>query len=171
MDLQALHKLNYGMYIVSTSVDGISNGQIVNTMFQVTAQPVRVLTSINKLNYTHDLLIKSRKFSASILSIDTPLIFIGRFGFKTGRDIKKFDGIQSIVGVNGCPIPTDYCTGYIEASVIETADAGSHTLFIADVTEAKIVSAAAPLTYSDYHLIKGGKTPKNAATYAAPALS
>ena len=165
MDLQTLHKINYGMYIISTEFGGITNGQIANTMFQVTSEPVRVVTSINKLNYTHELLVKSRKLSVSILSVDTTLVFIGRFGFKSGRDIKKFDGINSIGASNGCPIPTDFCTGYLEASVINTVDAGSHTLFIADVTEAKILSQAVPLTYSDYHLIKGGKTPKNAATY------
>jgi ferric-chelate reductase [NAD(P)H] len=171
LDIQALNKINYGMYIVSTSFDGVSNGQVANTLFQATAQPVRVVTSINKLNYTHELLLKSRKFTASILSIDTPLIFIGRFGFKTGREVKKFEGINSITAANGCPVPTDYCAAYIEATVINTLDVGSHTLFIADVTEATVLSQAELLTYSDYHLIKGGKTPKNAATYAAPTKS
>lgn len=168
MDLQTLHKINYGMYIISTESEGVANGQIANTLFQVTSQPPRIVVSLNKLNYTHELLVKSRTFTASIVSIDVPLIFIGRFGFKSGRDTKKFEGINSLRGENGCPVPTDYCVGYFEASVINTLDAGSHTLFLADITEAKILSQAEPLTYSDYHLIKGGKTPKNAATYIAP---
>ena len=165
MDTQTLHKINYGMFVISTSHNGIANGQIVNTFFQVTGEPIQVVTSINKQNYTHELLTQSKKFSASILSVDVPMTFIGRFGFKSGRTTKKFEEIASITGLNNCPIPTDHCIGYVEASVINTIDVGTHTLFIAKVTNAVTLSQAEPLTYADYHLIKGGKTPKAAATY------
>jgi len=91
MNIKALYKLGYGVYVVTSKKDDHINGQIANTVFQVTLEPVTVTTSINKNNLTHDFIKESRVFSASVLHQDTPLPFIGRFGFKSGRDMDKSD--------------------------------------------------------------------------------
>ncbi len=146
------------------------NGQIVNTVFQVTSTPPRIAVSVNKKNLTHEYIVNSGIFSISILDESTPLEFIGRFGFKSGRDVDKLCDIKVIKGIDNCPIITENSLGIIEVSVINQVDVGTHTLFIGDVVSAKKLREGTPLTYAYYHQVKRGKTPKTAATYIAPTL-
>ena len=94
MNKSAFYTLSYGLYVVSSCSGDKLNGQIANTAFQVTSEPATIGVSINKLNLTHDFIRESKKFSVSILSTAAPMDFIGRFGFKSGRDINKFEGMQ-----------------------------------------------------------------------------
>ncbi|HDH63366.1 MAG TPA: flavin reductase, partial [Firmicutes bacterium] len=87
MDLKTLHKITYGLYLVTSKNGEKINGQIANTVFQVTSDPPRISVTINKKNLTHEFIEKSRVFAVSVLSKETPLKFIGNFGFKSGRDI------------------------------------------------------------------------------------
>jgi len=165
MDTKALRKLSYGIYVVTSRQNGKLSGQIANTVFQVTAEPPAVSVSINKNNLTHEFIKESRVFTASILCQDTPLEFIGRFGFKSGRDTNKFAGINYKTGETGAPVVLDNAVAYLEARVIGEMDAGTHTVFLGEVVGAEVISDEACMTYDYYHQIKGGKTPKTAATY------
>jgi flavin reductase (DIM6/NTAB) family NADH-FMN oxidoreductase RutF/rubredoxin len=151
--------------VVTSKKDGRINGQIANTVFQVTAEPPRVAVSINKNNLTHEFIKESRVFAASVLCQDTPLTFIGRFGFKSGRDIDKFEGLNYKTGETGAPIVLDNAVSYLEARVTKEMDVGTHTIFVGEVVSADVISEKVCMTYDYYHQIKGGKTPKAAATY------
>jgi flavin reductase (DIM6/NTAB) family NADH-FMN oxidoreductase RutF/rubredoxin len=166
MNANALHKLGYGVYLVTSKKDGRINGQIANTVFQVTSAPPTIAVSINKNNLTHDFIKESRVFAASVLCEKTPLTFIGHFGYKSGRDIDKFDGINYQVGETGAPIVLDNTVSYIEARVNKMMDVGTHTIFVGEVVNADIVDEhKSCMTYEYYHQIKGGKTPSAAPTY------
>ncbi|MEM1659217.1 MAG: flavin reductase family protein [Candidatus Jordarchaeales archaeon] len=165
MDLKALYKISYGLYIVASRRNGEINGQIANTVFQVTANPPTVAVSINKQNLTHEFIKESGVFSVSILAKDTPLKFIGLFGFRTGKETKKFESVKYKLGVTGAPIVLENTVGYIEAEVINSVDVGTHTIFIGRVVDAGILSDEEPMTYAYYHEVKQGKTPEKAATY------
>lgn len=165
MDNNALQKISYGLYVVCSKKENNYNGQIANAIFQVTATPPTIALSINKQNCTHDYIQNSGKFTISILSNKTPMKFIGTFGFQCGRDINKFEGISIKTGKNDVPIILDYTIGYIEANLIESIDVFTHTIFIGKITEANMLSEGTPMTYEYYHIIKGGKSPKNAPTY------
>jgi len=165
MDTKALYKLGYGVYVVTSRKGDLINGQIANTLFQVTSEPPAVAVSINKSNYTHEFIKESRVFAASVLCQDTPMPFIGQFGFKSGRDTDKFEGVNYKTGETGAPVVTDYAVSYIEARVTKEMDVGTHTIFIGEVVDAGIISDEVCMTYDYYHQIKGGKTPKAAATY------
>jgi flavin reductase (DIM6/NTAB) family NADH-FMN oxidoreductase RutF len=165
MDPNALHNLSYGMYIVSASSSGKPNGQIANTVFQITSEPVTVAISINKKNLTHELIEESCVFSVSILDESTPLPFIGKFGFRSGRTEDKFKGTKFDVLKSGCPVVLDHTIAYIEAKVIGKLDCSTHTLFLGEMTDSKIVAKGKPMTYSYYHEVKRGTTPASAPTY------
>ncbi len=165
MDLKALFKLSYGMYIVTSVNREKKCGQIANTVFQVTSDPPQVAVCINKQNETHGAISASGKFCLSVLSETAPMTLIGRFGFKSGRDTDKFGPTEHTAGANGCPVVTEHSIACFEASVNMTADSGTHTLFVGEVTEAKTLYEGAPMTYAYYHEIKGGKSPKTAPTY------
>ena len=162
---KALHKISYGLYIVASKKEDNFSGQICNTVFQVTSEPAKIVISVNKLNFTHEFIRESNVFTASILSKDTPLKFIGHFGFKSGRDIDKFKEINYKIGRTGAPIVLDHAVAYIEAAVTKEIDAGTHTIFMGKVVDAEILTDEEPMTYAYYHITKRWKTPKTAPTY------
>jgi flavin reductase (DIM6/NTAB) family NADH-FMN oxidoreductase RutF/rubredoxin len=165
MDTKALYKLGYGLYIVSSKKGKKINGQVANTVFQITSQPPTIAVSINKTNLTYQYIKQSRVFTASILAQDTPLAFIGHFGFKSGRDIDKFKGIKHKMGVTKAPIVTDHALAYLEAKVTQEVDAGTHSIFLGKLVGAEVIEEGEPLTYAYYHQIKRGTTHKTAPSY------
>ncbi len=165
MERRVLHNLSYGMYILSSRKGNRFNGQIANTVFQVTSKPIKIATSINKENLTHEFIEDSGLFSVSILSTETPFPFIGLFGFRSGRDVNKFEKVSYIEGETGVPVVTEHAVGYIEARAVASIDAGTHTLFIGEVINAEKLGDGMPMTYDYYHNVVKGKTPEKAATY------
>ena len=167
MNPQAFYRLSYGLYIVSSKSDGKLNGQIANTVFQVSSQPPRLAVSINKQNLTHEFISKSGVFAVSILSQEAPMKLIGLFGFKSGRDTDKFAQVQHKIGVTGAPIVLESTLAFVECKVVNSLDVGTHTIFIGEVVDADVLADGEPMTYAYYHKIKRGKAPKTAPTYIA----
>ena len=165
MNLTTLHRISYGLYVVSSRKENKFNGQIANTVFQVTSEPPTIAVSINKQNLTHQFIQESRKFTISILSKETPMEFIGHFGFKSGREIDKFKDVNYKIGKAEVPVVLENTVAYLEAEVIKEVDAGTHTIFIGKVVEAEILKDEEPMTYAYYHEVKRGKAPKTAPTY------
>jgi len=118
MNVKALQKLVYGMYIVGAHKGEKLNGQVANTVFQITSEPPTVAVSINKNNLTHEYIKASRAFSAAVLCTATPLQYIGGFGFKSGRDTDKLKGVNYKIGQTGSPVFLDHAAAYLEAEVI-----------------------------------------------------
>ncbi len=165
MDTRVLYLISYGLYVITSIKGDKINGQIANTLFQVTSDPPTVSICINKQNLTHDFIRDSHVFAASILSQDTPLSFIGNFGFKSGRDIDKFAQVNYKAGKTGAPIVLEHTLAYLEARVVNKADVGTHTIFIGDLVEAEALRSGELMTYAYYHQIKRGTTPKTAPSY------
>jgi len=162
---KTLHQISYGLYIITASNGDKINGQIANTVFQITSKPPTLAVSINKENYTHEFINESRSLAVNVLDRDTGMVFIGRFGFKCGRDIDKFDGVKHHLSPLGNPILEENSTAFLEVRVDKEVDVGTHTVFIGEVVDADILSDGEPLTYAHYHLVKKGKAPKTAPTY------
>ena len=165
MNLKAIQKLCYGLYVISSKRSDKINGQIANTAFQITSDPPTIAISINKQNFTHEYIQESKVFSVSILSKETPMALIGNFGFKSGRDIDKFKEAKFRIGITGSPILLDYTVGYLDCEGSGSTDVGTHTIFIGKVVDCETLSDAEPMTYAYYHQVKGGKSPKTAPTY------
>lgn len=165
MNFKALHKISYGLYIVSSIKGEKLNGQITNTVFQVTAEPPKVAVCLNKQNLTHEMVKESGVFTVSVLEQETPFKFIGLFGFRSGRDIDKFADVKYKIGKTGAPIVLDHTIAYMEFEVVMSMDAGTHTLFVGRLEEAEILKDSPPLTYEYYHKVLKGKAPKTATTY------
>lgn len=168
VDRQVFRLISYGLYVIASRLDDQMNGQIVNTVFQVTAKPPRIAVSINKQNLTHEYISQSSMFSVSVLAQSTPQSFIGLFGFRSGRDLDKFTDIAHEKGIDDCPIVTEHTLAVLEAKVRDQIDVGTHTIFIADIMTARIIRDGTPLTYAFYQQVMRGKAPKTAPTYIAP---
>jgi flavin reductase (DIM6/NTAB) family NADH-FMN oxidoreductase RutF/rubredoxin len=165
MNLLALRKLRYGLYVVGSKKDDKLNGLIANGVSQVSAVPANFVVSINKENLTHEFIKASKVLSFSVLSKNTPLSFIGRFGFNSGREINKFKGVSYKIGKTGAPIVLDNTLAYVEANVINEADLGTHTIFIAQMVDSDIIREGEPMTYDYYSEVKRGPTSKKASLY------
>jgi flavin reductase (DIM6/NTAB) family NADH-FMN oxidoreductase RutF/rubredoxin len=168
--LESLFKLSYPMCIICSSDGEKSNGCIVNSVFQLTPEPPMLAVSLNKKNLTHTLISQSKVFSISVLAENTPMDFIGRFGFKSGRDIDKLENINFKTDVTGSKIVLDNTVAFIEVRVTSAIDVETHTLFIGRIVGCETVDdKKIPMTYSYYRDVKGGRTPRSAATYLEKA--
>jgi len=165
LNRKAFENLSYGLYIVTSRNEDRLNGQIVNTVIQVTSEPPRVAVIINKKNLTHEYISKSRLFGVSVLEEGAPLIFFGPFGFRSGRDYDKFSKVEFKQGTTGCPLITEYSLSLLEAKVIEQIDVGTHTVFIGDVVGSEVLKEGRPLTYHYYREKLKGKPSQNSPTY------
>ena len=166
MDPNVLHNLSYGMYIVAANKGELLNGQIANTVFQITSEPQTIAISINKQNLTYEFLQSAAYFSVSILAEETPLPFIGKFGFKSGHKEDKFKDTKFKLLDSGCPVVLENAVSYLEAKIVNRFDCGTHTLFLGQITASEIINKAGkPMTYEYYHMVKHGTTPPKAPTF------
>jgi flavin reductase (DIM6/NTAB) family NADH-FMN oxidoreductase RutF/rubredoxin len=166
IDFEALFKISYGLYIVSSGSKEGGNGFISNTVFQVTSEPPRFAACCNKENHTSGVIRSTGSFSVSVLHSDASAGLIGTFGYKSGKEINKMEGLQLRYGETGTPIVLDDAIAFLECRVVETFDVGTHLLFIGDLVQAGILDRQKEaLTYLHYRKVKKGVAPKNAPTY------
>lgn len=167
MNKKALHKLSSGLFLLSTKNGAQINGCIINTVMQISSEPILLTACISKNNLTHDLLLKSKICAVSVLSENISMDTICRFGFQSGRDTDKFAAFPHNLAQNGAPYIMQNISAYFAGTVVNTVDAGTHTLFIIEVTEMDTLTEETPLTYAYYQSVKKGTSPKNAPTYQA----
>jgi len=163
MNKNAFWNISYGIYIVS-SLDGIRPiGCIANSIMQITSDPATFAISINHDNFTNKCIVNTGKFGISILAENILPSVIGTFGYKSGKAINKFDSVPYALK-EGMPIIND-CCAYIVCDVINTMETETHAVFLGKVVDADVVSDGVPMTYSYYHKVIKGASPKNAPTY------
>lgn len=148
---KAMYALSYGLFVLTTREGEKDNGCIINTGMQVTTDPNRIVFAVNKSNYTHDMLLKSKRFTLSVISEEAEFSLFKHFGFQSGREVDKFDGYADAAwGENEVLRPTKGVNAWINGWVVSTVDLGSHTLFLADVVDGDVVSSAPSATYAYY---------------------
>lgn len=151
MNKKAMYQLTYGLFVLTARVGEKDNGCIINTAGQVTSSPNRISITVNKDNYTHDMVMESGKFNISILSEQADFGLFQHFGFQTGRTAEKFEGYQACKrSENGIYYITEGTNAYISATVEQTIDLGSHTMFIASVDDMEVLAEDSSATYAYY---------------------
>lgn len=150
VDNAALFKISYGLFVVTSKNGNRDNGLIVNTVTQVTNTPNRIAVTINKQNYSHDVIKETGIMNVNCLSTDAPFSVFENFGFKSGRDADKFDGITPNRSENGLAVLGQYINAFISLKVESYVDVDTHGMFICTVTEARVVSDAPAMTYTYY---------------------
>ncbi len=152
MDNTVLFKLSYGLFVLTAEDFGKDNGCIINTVMQVTDTPLQVAFTVNKQNLTHNFVKNTGKFNVSIIAEDADFELFKHFGFQSGRACHKFDGYADCATAsNGLKYITKGTNGYISGKVVNAIDLGTHTMFIAEVTDAVSLSNTPSATYSYYH--------------------
>lgn len=151
MNNAAMFKLTYGLFVLTAKDGEKDNGCIINTAMQVTAEPNRIIIVVNKQNYTHDMIMKTKEFNVSMIDTEADFELFKHFGFQSGRDVDKMADVSFSRAENGIAYLNHMVNGYISGKVISATDLGSHTMFLADVTDAEVLSDAESVTYTYYH--------------------
>ncbi|MCK5219028.1 rubredoxin [bacterium] len=165
MDEKALWQISYGLYLLTAKAGDNLNGQIVNVAMQVSIAPIQMIICVHKNNLTFEYIYKSRRFGLSILEQDTPLAFIQKWGFHSGRAINKFENVRYTLSDYQVPLVREHALSLIEAEVIGEMDAGTHMLFMAKVVASELLKEGTALTYDYYQQVKKGRAHKNAPTF------
>ena len=167
MAMNPMNQLSYGLFVLTANVDGKDNGCIINTVSQVTTTPNRITFAVNKSNHTHDMLMKHNQFTVSVISEKADFSLFKRFGFSSGRDTDKFEDFAAVRRTeNGTLAVLEGTNAFISGKIFHSIDMGTHTLFIAEVTEAVSLDDTPSATYAYYHKSikpqpeKVGETPK-----------
>lgn len=152
VDPSVFHKFSYGLFVLSAHADGKDNGCIINTAAQLTSTPGRINIAVNKANFTHDMIMKTGVFNLSVLAEDASFDIFKRFGFASGKDTDKFAGFEENAArsANGLLYVTQGTNAFMSAKVIDSHDYGTHTLFVAELTEAQILREEPSVTYAYY---------------------
>ena len=151
MNTKAMYNLSYGLFVLTARENGKDNGCIINTVGQVTSSPNRISITVNKQNYTHDMIMRTHAFNVSILTEKVPFDIFKRFGFQSGKDVNKFDGLLEYTRTgNSIPRLTAWTNAWLSGWVIQEIDLGTHTMFIAEVADCEVVGNDPSVTYAYY---------------------
>lgn len=152
VDPIAIQKFSYGLFVLTARSGDKDNGCIINTAAQLTSSPNRINIAVNKANFTHDMILNTGVFNISVLAEDTSFDTFKRFGFASGKDTDKFEGFleNTARSANGLLYVTAGTNAFMSAKVIEAHDYGSHTLFVAELTEAEVLRDEPSVTYAYY---------------------
>lgn len=151
MNEKAMFKLSYGLFVLTAKDAGKDNGCIINTAMQAASAPNQLCVCVNKESYTHDMIVKTKKFNVSVISRDAEFELFKHFGFQSGRDVNKFSSFKECSrGKNNIFYITKGTNAYISVNVQKTEDLGSHTMFIGEITDMEILSDALSVTYEYY---------------------
>lgn len=157
--MQGLRKISYGLYLINT----LNSGCIINTLAQITSN--KIIVSINKENYTNQMLKKHKKFNATVLTQNVDTKIIQTFGFKTSKEVDKYQDYKIEYDSQNIPYIKENMAALIECEVIDEIDLDTHTIFIAKVIKTENLSDEEVMTYDYYHKVKKGVTPPKAPTY------
>ncbi len=151
IDSSAMHKIGYGLYVVTVN-DGVKdNGLIVNTVAQLTSTPLQVSVTVNKENYSHDVIKEKGIMNVNCLTVAAPFSVFENFGFQSGRNADKFQSVEFTRSENGLPVLKKYINAFMSLKVTQYVDLGTHGMFICEVTEAEVINSAESMTYAYYH--------------------
>ena len=170
MDTKTFFDMSYGLFVLTVvTPEGKPTGCTVNTAFQITNTPATLALSINHQNYTNEILKKTGRICVNILSQEVDLGIIGGFGFRSGRDCDKFEGVPYTME-QGLPVLTEGVCGHFICKVVNQMEASTHTVFLVEIEDAVRTGEGKvpPMTYAYYHQVKNGTEPKTAPTYIPP---
>ena len=171
MNSVILNSLSYGMYAIGVVGDNGPTASIVNTVFQVTAQPIMIAVSVNRDNYINELIKSTGEFSVSVLSENTSGTVIGALGFNSGRTCDKLSNLDYKILKEGQPVLRENICCWFLCKVKNSIETMTHTIFIAEVKAGSEKSTEKPMTYEYYQNVIKGKSPKYAPTYIVDKLN
>ncbi len=149
-DKKSTYKLTYGLFVLTAKEGAKDNGCIVNTVSMLTSEPCRIVVFVNKDNYTEGMISRTGLFNVSVLTESAPFEIFKQFGFASGKDVDKFEGKSYPRTENGVYYIPEHTNAVLSAKVVDALDYGTHTLFVAEVTDGEVLKDEKSVTYEKY---------------------
>lgn len=169
VDITSLFNLSYGIYLLGVHNGKKLGGCLVNTVFQLTAEPARIGVSVAKANQTHEFIMNSGTVAVTVVDEQCESKLLGTFGYRSGRDVDKYDKVKYHIDLHKDPLIDEGAVAHISCKVVKAVDIDTHTLFICEVVESVNCENKTPMTYNYYREVKKGQSSKYAPTYVNPA--
>ena len=136
---EALNRIPYGFYGLTSHHDGDDNAMVFNWFSQVSFTPRLVAVGLAKKAYTHGLIDKSRVFAVNLFRQEDQDM-LTRYSKARAKNPEKMQGAEFTRGPEtGSPILKG-AAAYLECRVVEIVDAGGdHDIVIGAVGEAGIL--------------------------------
>lgn len=151
MNTKAMHKLSYGLFVLTAKENKKDNGCIINTAIQAASEPNQLSICVNKSNYTHDMIFRTGEFNVSTINQNADFELFKHFGFQSGKNTNKFENFSDFKrSKNGIAYITEGINSYISVKVNKTVDLGSHTMFIGEITDMDVLNDVPSATYEYY---------------------
>ena len=150
LDMTALFNIGYGLYVVTSNDGKKDNGLIVNTVVQLTDNPYRVMVSINKANYSCEVIKNTGIMNVNCLNTDAPFKIFQQFGFQSGLNADKFKDQEIFRSDNGLAYLPFYINAFFSLKVEQIVDMNTHLMFICSVSESVKVNNVETMTYTYY---------------------
>ncbi len=155
MDTKSVYKISYGLYILTASQGDKDNGCIINTLSQLTNSPMQISVTVNKANFTHDMIKATGVFNVSVIDTSADFSLFRHFGFQSGRNAQKFGTPDSYkfspcYADNGVIYVKSGANAFLSGKVVNEIDLGTHTMFIAEMTGGEVLSDKPSMTYEYY---------------------
>lgn len=168
VDITALFNLSYGIYLLGAHHGKKLGGCLVNTVFQLTAEPIRVGVSVAKANQTHEFIMNSGTVAVTVMDESADTKLLGAFGYRSGRDVEKYADIPYHLDSHNDPLIDAAAVAHLSCKVVQAVDMDTHTLFVCEVTDTYNCDCGKPMTYNYYREVKKGQSSKFAPTYVNP---
>jgi|WetSurMetagenome_2_1015567.scaffolds.fasta_scaffold144198_3 flavin reductase (DIM6/NTAB) family NADH-FMN oxidoreductase RutF len=130
----ALGKIVNGIVVVTARTPEKAGGMTAAWFTRVSSRPPLVMVSVGHGRFTHGLIRKSRSFCLNILA-DDQVPMAKKFGFVSGRNVDKFEGVPHRTAKTGSPV-IEGAAGWLDCRLVGEAEAGDHTIFIGEVVDA-----------------------------------
>ena len=151
--IRALATMTYGIYVLTSSYKEKINGMIASWVSQVSYDPLLIMVAVHTHRYSHHLIEKSGCFALHVVAREQADLLKR---FKGSDPQAKFSSIHWKRGTTGSPVLAD-CIAYFEGKIVDCCRPGNHTLFFAEVVDARLIAEAQPLTSMDYDGVYLGK--------------
>jgi flavin reductase (DIM6/NTAB) family NADH-FMN oxidoreductase RutF len=145
---ELLKKIPYPLILLTTCEGETKNGMPISWVAQVSSNPPLVMAAVKEVRFSNRMVSESGRFALVFLGSDQ-LELISKFKDKDPDKKRKFTGLKIGSAPSGCPILLD-ALGWLDCKVISAIKPGDHTLFIAEITAAKVLRSGDGLTVSHY---------------------
>lgn len=164
MHYEGLSKLSGGIYLLCTAGEQGKNAMLASAVMQAAEQVICV--SVNKESHTHTLLEQTGKFTLASVTTQAPLPFLEGFGFRSGRETDKFQGVQA-KEVEGIPTVVEHCNAVTACRLDRAVDCGSHVVYFGHILTTALLAPAPSMTLDYYQDVVHGRIPPKSPAYAA----
>jgi flavin reductase (DIM6/NTAB) family NADH-FMN oxidoreductase RutF len=136
-----------GVTVVSSTYNGELHGMTVSSFTSISATPPMILISLERGSRTHAVVSQARVFGVTLLAAGQEALS-DRFAGRTGLESDRFSGLETFSLVSGAPLIPG-ALAYFDCRVVNTVDAGTSTVFLAEVMAAQSREDGEPLVYTD----------------------